>query len=75
MSSLQSHRATLASIAGPVSALLPLVVSRAHSTLSVWSRRVRTRRHLREVPADRFADLGLTPRAVAIELAKGFWQA
>ena len=75
MSSLQPHRIAFTRIADPAPSPLARFLSRTSSTLATWLRRVRTRRHLREVPAERYADLGLTPRAVAVELAKGFWQA
>ena len=44
------------------------------STLAVWLRRARTRRHLRVLEAHRLADIGVTEKQRRDECAKWFWQ-
>lgn len=46
----------------------------AGSTLAKWETRARTRAHLRELPTDRYADIGLTTAEVLREVAKPFWR-
>jgi uncharacterized protein YjiS (DUF1127 family) len=40
----------------------------------IWSRRSKTRRHLRELDAHRLADIGLIEIERCRESAKWFWQ-
>ncbi|WP_299821895.1 DUF1127 domain-containing protein [uncultured Jannaschia sp.] len=73
--SVAARPPVLDSMASPPAFPLAAALVRAGAALALWERRARTRRHLRAVPPERLADLGLTPREVSVELAKGFWRA
>lgn len=44
------------------------------STVTIWLRRARTRRHLRALEKHRLVDIGLTEVQRRRECAKWFWQ-
>ena len=44
------------------------------STVAAWETRARTRAALRALPADRLADLGLSPTEALHEARKPFWR-
>jgi len=48
---------------------------KAGTVLATWEMRSRTRRHLRDLGAERYADLGLTTAEVLLEVDKPFWRA
>lgn len=47
---------------------------RPATLLEVWAQRARQRRHLGELPAERLADIGVSPEAAAGEVSKPFWR-
>ncbi|MEM9795717.1 MAG: DUF1127 domain-containing protein [Pseudomonadota bacterium] len=55
----------------------PMTAGLLHAalTLATWETRARTRAALKEVPAERLSDLGLTTAEVLHEVAKPFWKA
>ena len=47
---------------------------RGLALLRLWHRRRVTRRHLRALPPERFADVGLTAQQARAEARRWFWQ-
>ncbi len=44
-------------------------------TVATWETRARTRAALRDLPVERYGDLGLTTAEILHEVAKPFWRA